>query len=364
MILGSSLYVTGNRQGMRWWLTLGTVAVAAGLGAQWVALPGGWLIGPLLAALGIGLARPGHPKVPAWAFQSAQAVIGVLLAAAFRPGVLSLIAAHWLPVLLVVAGTLGVSLGAGAALARATALDRKTAALGTLPGGASGMIALSVSLGADTRLVALMQYTRLVLVVMTASLMARFVLRPAGAPGAPVTLPPATLSPGPHPWLTDCLTALLAAAGVWFGRLLRLPAAALLGPLILGLAAVGLGRQHPAWPPGVVPAAYVVVGLYVGLLFDRDAVRAAARLLPAVLLSTLLLIASCALMGWGLSRVTHADLLTGYLATTPGGMDSITVVALGSGADVSLMLGVQMARLLAIVLAGPLLARRLQSGRG
>ena len=51
------------------------------------------------------------------------------------------------------------------------------------------------------------------------------------------------------------------------------------------------------------------------------------------------------------------DYLTGYLATTPGGMDSIAVVALGSGADVSFLVAVQMVRLLATVLAGPALAR-------
>jgi len=73
--------------------------------------------------------------------------------------------------------------------------------------------------------------------------------------------------------------------------------------------------------------------------------------------NTLVLMAVCAATGKVLSVLTGTDYLTGYLATTPGGMDSIAVVALGSGADVSFLVAVQMVRLLATVVAGPLFAR-------
>jgi membrane AbrB-like protein len=344
---------------MRWWLMLGGAAVVAGLLAQRVALPGGWLIGSLLVALVAALSQPGHPKVPMGAFKTAQAVIGILLASTFQPDVLPLIAAHALPVLLVVAGTLSLSLGVSLILTRVTTLDRNTAMLGTLPGGASGMIALSASLGADARFVALMHYTRLVLVVLTASLLARFVLHPTGHTFVPIVAS-VTAVLGSVLWLDYGMTVILAVAGVGLGTLLRLPAGALLGPLILGLIAMAFCKQHLLWPPGVVPAAYLIVGVYVGLLFDSASVRAAGKLLPVVLLSTLILICSCAAMGWGLARATHTDLLTGYLAATPGGMDTITIVALGSGADIPLMLAVQLARLLTIMFAGPMLARFLR----
>ena len=49
--------------------------------------------------------------------------------------------------------------------------------------------------------------------------------------------------------------------------------------------------------------------------------------------------------------------MTAYLATTPGGIDSVAIMALGSGADAPLVLAVQMLRLFAVVLAGSLLGR-------
>ena len=340
-----------------WWLGLGAAAVAMGFLAQAAGLPGGWLLGPMAAAIVAGLRRPEHGAMPAWVPKVAQAVIGILIAGVFEPSVLPLVAKNWLAVLMVVGTTLGLSLAAGVLLARVTPLDRRTAAFGTLPGGASSMIAMSLNGGADTRMVALMQYIRLAMSVGAASLLARFVLHPAVPHAAS-----ASVLTAHRPWPVYLASAALAAAGGWLGPRLKIPAGGLLGPLLLGVAASALHAVKPGWPPGVAPAAYVLMGLYVGLRFDRDALREAGRLLPVLFVNTLVLMAVCASLGAALAALTHTDYLTGYLATTPGGLDTIAVVALGGGANISLVLAVQMMRVLAIVLLGPLLARRFLTG--
>lgn len=327
--------------------------MAGGL-AQSIKMPGGWLIGPLLVAIMAGLARSEHPRLSSRWLIPAQAVIGTLLAGTFRPEVLPLVGAHWLAVLLVVATTLGVSLAAGMVLARISPLSRETATFGTLPGASSGMIAMSVDSKADTRMVALMQYIRVVLVVLSASLLARFVLHSTAHPPA-LGMPAGQASP--HLWPVYLRTTILAALSAWVGYRARLPAGAFLGPLVFGVLASGLNLLHPVWPPGVIQGAYILVGLYIGLLFDRASLRQAGRLIPVMVANTLVLMAVCAATGKVLSVLTGTDYLTGYLATTPGGMDSIAVVALGSGADVSFLVAVQMVRLLATVVAGPLFAR-------
>ncbi|MDD5224815.1 MAG: AbrB family transcriptional regulator [bacterium] len=339
-----------------WWLGLGAASVAAGFLAQTIRLPGGWLIGPLLVAIVAGLSRPEHPRVSSPWFIAAQAVIGTILASRFRPDVLPLAGANWLPILLVVTATLGVGLGSGVLLARIGPLDRETATFGTLPGGAASMIAMSIDLGADGRIVALMQYLRVVLVVLSASFLARFVLHPSGASDyTSLGIPSGAVSL--HLWRVYVPTLLLAAVGAWAGRRVRLPAGGMIGPLILGIVTSGLNILHPLWPFGIPQAAYIIIGLYVGLLFDRASLRQAGRLIPVILANTFMLMIVCAATGKVFSSLTGTDYLTGYLATTPGGMDSIAVVALGSGSNVSLILTVQMVRLLAIVLAGPLLAK-------
>jgi membrane AbrB-like protein len=157
--------------------------------------------------------------------------------------------------------------------------------------------------------------------------------------------------------MTYLLTALVAILGAWGGTRFRLPAGALLGPLLLGIALEELGVVHLAWPPGVPQVAYLILGLWVGLLFDGASVKRAGRLFPAVLASSVGLVLACAALGWLLAALTGIEGITAYLATTPGGIDSVAIVALGSGADAPLVLAVQMLRLLAVVLAGALLGR-------
>ena len=158
-------------------------------------------------------------------------------------------------------------------------------------------------------------------------------------------------------YMTYALTVLVAAFGSWAGTRSRLPAGGLLGPLIFGIVLEQFGVLRLAWPPGVPQVAYLGIGLYVGLLFDRASVLRAVRLLPFMLVSTVLLMLACAGLGWVLTVLAPVDGLTAYLATTPGGIDSVAIIALGTGADAPLVLAIQMLRLLAVVLAGSLLGR-------
>jgi uncharacterized protein len=341
-------------------MVLGVGSLLAGLFAQSAGLPAGWLVGPMLVALALALAWKEHPTVPRWGRIASLAVVGGMLAATFRPSVLPLVAGHWLPVTLVVGGTLFLSLGAGLLLSGLVRIERKTAALGALPGAASGMLAMSEPLGADARLVALMQYTRVVVVVVTATLVGRLV---AGAAPQPISGQGLQAAPEGMDLLvqgtipTYAVTVLIAVLGAWAGTRLRLPAEALLGPLILGVALAELRMVHLAWPPGVPQAAYLVLGLWVGLLFDGTSVKRAGRLFPFVLASAVGLVLACAVLGWALAALTGIDGMTAYLATTPGGIESVAIVALGTEADAPLVLAVQMLRLLAVVFAGSLLGR-------
>ena len=120
------------------WSLLGaaTLALGAGLGA--VGLPSSYLFGALLAGLGAALLAPGRLEVPDPAFTVAQGVTGVTLGAYLESDSLEAVAGSWLPVLVVSAGTLALSVAAGRLLARATDCDETTASLGLVAGGRHG----------------------------------------------------------------------------------------------------------------------------------------------------------------------------------------------------------------------------------
>ncbi|MDQ3795525.1 MAG: AbrB family transcriptional regulator, partial [Actinomycetota bacterium] len=201
---------------------LGIGSVLAGLLAQVVGIPAAWLVGPMVVAVAWALAWPEHPRVPRWARTASLAVVGGVLAATFTPSVLPLLASNLLPVILMVGGTLLLSLAIGFLLTRVAHLDGKTAALGTLPGAASGMLAMSGPLGADPRLVAVMQYTRVVVVIFSAAVVSRFGLVPGTAP-QPISAQSlqSTAAQGTtlvhDAWLTYGLTALVVTTGAWMG---------------------------------------------------------------------------------------------------------------------------------------------------
>jgi uncharacterized protein len=70
------------------------------------------------------------------------------------------------------------------------------------------------------------------------------------------------------------------------------------------------------------------------------------------------LVVGCSGIGWLLTRVGHIDMLTAYFATSPGGADSIAIIAAGTSVDVPFVMATQMSRFVAVLLLGPALAKR------
>jgi hypothetical protein len=103
---------------------------------------------------------------------------------------------------------------------------------------------------------------------------------------------------------------------------------------------------------------YALVGWSIGLRFSREIVIYAARVFPKIAASTLTLIALCGGLAVLLHLFVGTDPLTAYLATSPGGADSVAIIAASSShVDVPFVMAMQMARFILVLLAGPALAR-------
>jgi membrane AbrB-like protein len=117
-----------------------------------------------------------------------------------------------------------------------------------------------------------------------------------------------------------------------------------------------------ALPPGVLPLAMWVLGVCVGSQFTASGVRQMRSVAFGALASGVAVVGGCGLLAWVWSALGGVDLLTTYFATSPGGADTVLVIALDTHASLSLVLAVQVGRLLLIFLVAPSLLRRL-SGR-
>jgi membrane AbrB-like protein len=283
----------------------------------------------------------------------AQAVVGVALGTSVDADTLSAVGADWLPVLLVTLGTLLISLGAGLVLARVTALDRPTASLGLIAGGASGIVAMADELGADGRLVAFMQYLRVLVVVLTAPVLAHLLLHPAAGGGVS--------GPGGAGIGLDLLfTAGCAVAGLALARAVRLTAGSLLAPLVVAAALSISGLAGDAEVPDLLQQiAFALIGLQVGLRFTMATLRQMGRLLPATLLSIVAMIVACAGLAGLLVPLAGVSYGDAYLATTPGGLYAVLAATADIGGNVTFVVAVQALRVFVMVLAAPPLVRLL-----
>jgi uncharacterized protein len=339
------------------WAGLAAATLAVSLAFDAISLPSPFLFGALLVGLALALIRPGALDIPDPLFTAAQALVGVALGAYLKSSSLSALGEDWLPVTLVSAATLAVSIGTGLFMARVTELDRPTAALGMVAGGASGIVTMARDLGGDDRLVAFMQYLRVLVVVLLTPILVAVAFPSASDGGGTAGVTGLPLIGDARDWL---VTVGLAIAGYGASRLVRLPAGALLGPMVLA-GAVTLSAPD-GWfvvPAAIQDACFAVIGLQVGLRFTAQTVRQTGRLLVPVLASVAVLLLACFGLAVILDATTSVSLLDAYLATTPGGLYAVLAAAVGAGANTTFIVAVQGLRVVVMVLLAPLAVRRL-----
>jgi len=312
-------------------------------------LPASVLLGSMVAAILVAT-RGGGPGVPPWSFVVAQGVIGCLVGRSVGPAILLTMLHQWPLFLAGICAVLLFSTALGALLARWRVLPGSTAVWGSSPGAATVMVLMSESFGADPRLVAVMQFLRVMLVAFVASLVARlFTNNPAAHP-AVVWFP--SLADGAI-WETLAIAVIGAIAGAK----LRIPAGALLVPMAGGIALSGTNLVSIMLPPWLLACCYAVIGWSIGLRFTREIVSHAAKALPRIVASSCALIILCAGLAWILHFAAGIDPLSAYLATSPGGADSVAIIAASAKVDMPFVMAMQTARFLLVLLVGPALAK-------
>lgn len=337
------------------WTLLVVVTAVLVVGLKALHAPAAMLLGPLAVGIAFGVSgattRP-PPLLRVAGSTLIGCLVAVALGSAMGPALLGRLPAF----LYIGLSTLGLSLGLGWLLARAGWFEGSTAVWGLSPGGSASMIALAQETGADARIVALMQYFRVLLVASSAIALAHLAAPlPSGHPHNAGWLPPLdTLG------LLGALV--LCVGGGVLAKVLKFPAGVFLIPGLSGAALLATGWFHLQVPPVLAALAYAVVGWTIGLSFTRPTLLHSARALPRIIGSALALIIVCAASGLLVSWACDVDLLTGYLATSPGGVDSILIIAASTPVDLPFILSAQVLRIILVLLLGPyavgFLARR------
>ena len=243
-----------------------------GLGLELIRLPAALLLGPMIAGIVLAIAGS-NLRVPQQLVLIAQAVIGYMIARSIPPTIIGEMLRNWPLFLTVVIAVIAASSTAGlVAHPLRKSCPGTTAVWGSSPGAAPAMMLMAGAYGADIRLVAFMQYLRVLLVALAATIVARL-WTTAGS----ITATTITWFPQIH-WLSFAETLLLIAFGTFAARLRRIPAAPLLLPIGFGVACrtpacsrsnCRPGCSSPATRLSVGAPAWVSTERYCGTLLSR-----------------------------------------------------------------------------------------------
>ncbi|MDR3493133.1 MAG: AbrB family transcriptional regulator [Ancalomicrobiaceae bacterium] len=337
------------------WAALAALSIALIAALEHFRLPAALLLGAMAAAV-VFSAAGAVLRVPQSLFFAAQGVIGCMIARAFPTPVFAEMGHSWPVLAFGVVSVVTASTVLGWLLARWQVLPGSTAIWGSAPGAATAMVLMAEAYGADVRLVAFMQYLRVVIVAVVATLVARLWTSASGTP------PAIDWFPAPA-WPSLVATIAVIGVGAIAGRLFRIPAGPMLVPMVAGAVLQDTGQLTIELPPWLLALAYLMVGWGIGLRFTRAILVYAAKALPRLVLSIVCLVALCGGFAALLVAVVGVDPLTAYLATSPGGADSVAIISASSNkVNVAFVMAMQTARFLFVLLAGPWIAR-LVAGR-
>ncbi|MCB8838165.1 AbrB family transcriptional regulator [Aurantimonas sp. VKM B-3413] len=335
---------------MRRWLALLLLSAAVGGLLELAGIPAALLLGPMAA--GIVLAVTGNAvTISNTPYNLAQGAIGCLIAAAITPSILSTFLEDWPLYIAIVVVVIAASSLLGFLMSRWQVLPGTTAVWGSSPGAATAMMLMAEAFGADARLVAFMQYLRVIFVAVAASLMARFWIGAEGSMTSDIMWFPAIN------WPAFGATLALTIGGATLGTVLRIPAGPLLVPMGIGIVLHLLGVTDFQLPEWFLVIAYALLGWRIGLGFTAEVMGHAWHALPKIVASILVLLAFCGGLAALLNLFLGIDPVTAYLATSPGGMDSIAIIAASTKVDLPFVMALQTVRFLIVLVAGPPIAR-------
>jgi membrane AbrB-like protein len=297
-------------------------------------LPVPWMLGPLTAILIFKFSFKHYKQAVYWPpllHHVPLVILGYVMGSSFsidtRREIIRLFPGMFVSTAIII----GISLLTGLIIYRYIGVSYSTGILGSIPGGLTQTVMLCEEIeGADISVVTFMQTIRLLTVVFVVPFLvvhSSLALTPTAINSQSVSS--ALLLTNQYPLLIFYTG--IALLGGAIAKKIGLPTPFLMGPM-LSIAIKS---------------------------FDNF-----KRLLFFALLSTLTIIGVSLLVGYGLTLFYSMDLLTAFLATSPGGMSEMAVTALSVNANLSIVTSYQLFRVLLInLMLLPILKRVLKSNK-
>jgi len=334
-----------------------TIAVGLlGTAVFWaMGLPLPFLLGPLTAILIAALA--GAPVKDAGTLgKLMRTILGVAIGASITPDLVARMpqmaaSLALVPLYVIAIAAIGVPF-----FRRVYGFDPVTAWYAAMPGGLQDMVLFGQEAGGNTRTLALIHATRVMIIVMITPFLLVHLFdagldNPIGAPAA--TLPP-------HELVIMAAAALIGWKGA---ERIGMFGAPILGPMILTVI-LSLGDIIHFRPPAeAILAAQFFIGLTLGAGYAGVTLPELRRDVVAGIVFVGIVAAVAALFTEAVILLQLAPPVDGFLAFVPAGQAEMAVLAIVVGADLGYVVLHHVARVFLIITGAPVAARLLGVGR-
>jgi membrane AbrB-like protein len=324
---------------LRTGLALG-LGLAGALAGHAAGMPLPFLLGPLLAC---GIASMAGLPILALPFgrELGQVAVGTAIGLRFVPAVV-VATAKLLPfMVLVTILTIVATTRAAVLLERLGGVPRKTAFFATAAAGLAEMAVVAQQRGADSDTVALVHLVRVTTIVSIVPFLVTLFGHPGDVAAAPIAF-------GDEALPIVLLLAVSAFAAFLF-KPLKLPNSWLLVPAAIGAIVAGAGFGPFALPPGLLTAAQVVIGVWLGCRFRRELLGRLPRVTAAAFATTTFLILAATGIASLLSAMTDLPFATSLLAVAPAGVTEMVLTASAMHLDAATVTAFQIMRIAVVM---------------
>lgn len=339
-------YKTKNN---RFYITI-VIAAAGGFLFSFLGIPIPWLLGPMSAVLISSRAGGFEALWPKPIRDAGLVLLGYSIGLSLtKEAVIQIVGK--LPIMLILTIIL-ISFCAGIAffVSKLSGIDYPTVLTGSIPGGLSQMITFSEEAkGIDLTVVTFLQVTRVIIIIFSVPFLISSPLFKHSSVGLKLNITEQTGSFFPN----FLIFAVLCLVFAFIGKKLNAPTPFLLGPIVCTALLTISGYHGPELPTFLLDLSQFMIGSYIGLMLKPEKLENKTKILTLAIVSGIVMVVGS--LGMSMLLVHFYDITpaTSFLSLTPGGADQMAILAHEVKADLSMVAGFQLFRLLFIFFAVP-----------
>ncbi|MDR2739329.1 MAG: AbrB family transcriptional regulator [Treponema sp.] len=236
-------------------------------------------------------------------------------------------------------------------------VDPVTALFAATPGGLTEMTLVSMSFKTDPFAVALLQMSRMMLTVILIPFLSRMVKGKLPRPGIGDTANTEKHRSRPLIKIDWVVLAILSVLSAWLLGMIHVPASNMIGPM-LTVGAYTYIRRLKARINGIFQnIVQVGVGGMVGLTVTRESILSLPSYILPIVCLNIIIVGGCFILAYILCKISRWDMTTCLIATAPGGLSPMILLAIEMGADADRVVVFQVLRMVLVLLLTPMIGR-------